>query len=47
MSIHYRFLEAEGLEKTYKFSQKEIANASDIASAAKVSFLFICLMLLL
>ncbi|XP_062515395.1 uncharacterized protein LOC134190874 [Corticium candelabrum] len=29
------YLEADGLEKTYKFTQKEIANAVDIGSAQK------------
>ena len=35
------FLEAEGLEKTYKFSQKDIANSTDISSASKVGWFFI------
>ena len=37
-SFYYfsRFLEAEGLEKTYKFSQREISKSVDVASAAKV-----------
>ena len=35
--INVRYLEADGLEKTYKFTQKEIANAVDIGSAQKVN----------
>jgi len=29
------FLEAEGMEKTYKFSQRDIANSTEISSASK------------
>ncbi len=36
MFLFFRFLEAEGLEKTYNISQKQISKSVDIASAAKV-----------
>ena len=31
-----RYLEAEDLEKTFKFKQRDIANVVDVASAKKV-----------
>ena len=31
-----RYLEAEGLEKTFKFKQRNIADVVDVASAKKV-----------
>lgn len=37
--IYCSYLEAEGLEKTFKFKQKDIADVVDVASARKVSFL--------
>lgn len=39
--IYCSYLEAEGLEKTFKFKQKDIADVVDVASARKVSFLII------
>ena len=35
VSLLGRFLEAEGLEKTFKFKQRDIVNAVDVASAQK------------
>lgn len=35
MSLLGRFLEAEGLEKTFKLKQRDIVNAVDVASAQK------------
>ena len=35
-----RYLEAEGLEKTFKFKQKNIADVVDVTSARKVILLF-------
>ena len=34
--IFARFLEAEGLEKTYHFKQSDIVKAADISTANKV-----------
>ena len=36
--VYCSYLEAEGLEKTFKFKQKDIADVVDVASARKVSF---------
>jgi len=33
----YRFLEAEGMEKTSRIKQKDISQAVDVTSASKVS----------
>lgn len=38
--IFGRYLEAEGLEKTFKFKQKNIADVVDVTSARKVIVLY-------
>ena len=36
INVEIRYVEAEGMEKTFKFKQSDIAGAVDVASAQKV-----------
>ena len=40
--IFGRYLEAEGLERTFKFKQRDITDAVDVTSARKVTYCFTC-----
>jgi hypothetical protein len=41
LSHYFRYLQAEApLERTYKFSQKQLKEAVDIQTASKVKYLF-------
>lgn len=37
----FSYLEAEGLERTHQFKQKDIVESLDISSAQRVGFIFV------